>query len=116
MVADIQDAEESRALPRSAVARRLGLLDVPLRRAALAGRRLARRPDGLSAAARSALGRRGPQTGAGLPDLVVLGDVDAVPLRGAHDLPAGGFLRARRFELRLIPARHGVSDMRLVVD
>src|SRR5438034_3605935 len=37
-------------------------------------------------------------------------------LRGADDLAARPFLGRRAIELGLVPARHGIADVRLVVD
>src|SRR6266542_1258455 len=55
-------------------------------------------------------------TSSRLGHLVVLADLDAVAPGGAHDLLPSTFLRRGALELGLVPARHGVPDMRLIVD
>ena len=52
----------------------------------------------------------------GARDPVVVADLDAVLVRRGHDLLACTLLRRGALEVGLVPARHGVADMRLVVD
>src|SRR5829696_3867904 len=52
----------------------------------------------------------------GLGHVRVVGDLDPVALRRADDLLPSPLLRGRALELRLVPSRHRVADVGLVVD
>src|SRR5256886_773500 len=99
-----------------AVAGGLRLLHVAPRRGALAWRGRALRPDGLPAAAGSLLRRGRAEAARAARDFVVLTDLDAVSFRGRDDLPAGRLFGGPRLELGLVPPRHRVAHVRLVVE
>src|SRR2546426_12384084 len=63
-----------------------------------------------------AFGGRGAQAPSRLKDLVVLADLDRVTLRRREDLLPRRLLGARGLELGLVPPRHRVPNVRLVVD
>src|SRR5438552_10722398 len=115
MVADIPGYDGIEALTRAAMSRRLGSLDVSLRRRPLARRRLTFWPHDLASAPRTALGGGRAKPGAPTSDLVVLGDLDPVALGRRDVLTPRRFLGAGGFELRLVPPGHRITDVRLVV-
>src|SRR2546428_603709 len=69
-----------------------------------------------SPSASPALGGRGAQAPSRLKDLVVLADLDPVTLRRREGLLPRRLLGARGLELGLVPPRHRVPNVRLVVD
>src|SRR5438552_1552214 len=63
----------------------------------------------------AALAARRAQGAARLRDLAVVLDLDVVPLGGRYDLLPSTLLGRGALELSLVPARHPVPDVRLVV-
>src|SRR5437773_9153789 len=99
----------------AAVPRGLRFLDVAAGGGPLPRRRWALRSDGLLPAARPAFRRRRAQPAGRFGDLVIRADLDPMSLRRGRDLSPRRLFRAFGLELGLVPARHRVPDVGLVV-
>src|SRR5436853_124342 len=72
-------------------------------------------PSARTVSARPPFRRRRAQPAGRLGDLVIRADLDPMSLRRGRDLPPRRLFRAFGLELGLVPARHRVPDVGLVV-